>query len=150
MKVSNYISAILVGVTTTLQIQSALATECVDVADNPNIELQLAPFKKTKSPLSVSAFKYGRYCGKTNTKAKTPCNNTDKACMIRDRCFGKARDDDVAKCKCRADFITNLAGSLHIGCDDSVKGEVGYEEFCGSFDLATRSNLCLFCKVLVN
>ena len=148
MKVSNYISAILIGVTTTLQIQSTLANECVDVADNPNIELQLSPFKKTKSSLSVSAFKYGRYCGSSNTKDKQPCNNTDKACMIRDRCFGKAGDDDVAKCKCRADFITNLAGSLHIGCDDSVKGEIGYEEFCGSFDLATRSNLCLFCKVL--
>ena len=36
MKVSNYISAILVGVTTTLQIQSILANECVDVTDNPN------------------------------------------------------------------------------------------------------------------
>jgi hypothetical protein len=68
--------------------------------------------------------------------------------VIQDRCIAKAGDDDVAKCKCRADYITNLAGSLHIGCDDSVKGEVGYEEFCGSFDLATRSNLCLFCKVL--
>ena len=145
MKVSNCISAILVGVTTTLQTTLA-SSECVDVVDNPNIELQLSAYKKTKSPLSVSAFKYGRYCGSSNTKDKQPCNNTDKACMIRDRCFGKA-GDDVAKCKCRADFITNLAGSLHIGCDDSATG-VGYEEFCGSFDLATRSNLCLFCKVL--
>ena len=80
MKVSNYISAILVSVIITLQIQSTIASsECVDVADNPNVELQLAAFKKTKSPLSVSAFKYGRYCGSSNTKDKQPCNNTGKS-----------------------------------------------------------------------